>query len=72
MDSCAMGIRADGPRRIWNLCVLLFFGALVVVFVANDGANTVTSLAANNSTANRMAAVNQSARSASSCCSGCC
>jgi transglutaminase-like putative cysteine protease len=49
--------------RIWNLCVLLFFGALVVVFVANDGANTVTSLAANNSTANRMAAVNQSARS---------
>jgi len=49
--------------RIWNLCVLLFFGALVVVFVANDGANTVTSLATNNSTANRMAAVNQSARS---------
>ena len=49
--------------RISNLCVLLFFGALVVVFVANDGANTVTSLAANNSTANRMAAVNQSARS---------
>jgi transglutaminase-like putative cysteine protease len=49
--------------RIWNLCVLLFFGAVVVVFVANDGANTVTSLAANNSTANRMAAVNQSARS---------
>jgi hypothetical protein len=49
--------------RIWNLCVLLFFGAFVVVFVANDGANTVTSLAANNSPANRLAAVNKSARS---------
>jgi transglutaminase-like putative cysteine protease len=49
--------------RIWNLCVLLFFGTFVVAFVANDGANTVTSLAANNSTANRLAAVNQSARS---------
>ena len=49
--------------RIWNLCVLLFFGAFVVAFVANDGANTVTSLAANNSSANRLAAVNKSARS---------
>jgi transglutaminase-like putative cysteine protease len=49
--------------RIWNLCVLLFFGAFVVAFVANDGANTVTSLAGNNSSANRLAAVNKSARS---------
>jgi len=49
--------------RIWNLCVLLFLGAFVVAFVANDGANTVTSLAANNSPANRLAAVNKSARS---------
>jgi hypothetical protein len=49
--------------RIWNLCVLLFFGAFVVAFVANDGASTVTSLAANNSPANRLAAVNKSARS---------
>jgi hypothetical protein len=49
--------------RIWNLCVLLFFGAFVVVFFANDGANTVTGLAANNSPASRLAAVNQSARS---------
>jgi len=49
--------------RIWNLCVLLFFGAFVVAFIANDGANTVTGLAENNSPANRLAAVNKSARS---------
>jgi hypothetical protein len=49
--------------RIWNLCVLLFFGAFVIAFVANDGANTVAGLAENNSPANRLAAVNKSARS---------
>ncbi len=49
--------------RIWNLCVLLFFGAFVVAFVLNDGANTVASLTTNNSPAGRMAAVNKSARS---------
>jgi len=49
--------------RIWNLCVLLFFGAFVVAFVGNDGANTVNNLTADNSPANRLAAVNKSARS---------
>src|SRR6266511_5960184 len=38
--------------RIWNLCVLLFFGAIVVAFVADDGARTASSLASDNSVAN--------------------
>ena len=49
--------------RLWNLCVLLFFGAFVVAFVANDGANVVTGLVANNSNAVRGEALNKGARS---------
>ena len=49
--------------RIWNLCVLLFFGAFVVAFVSNDGLNTVNTLTGNSNVASRMAAVNKSARS---------
>jgi hypothetical protein len=49
--------------RIWNLCVLLFFGAIVVAFVANDGARAVGGLASDNSMASRLEAANKGARS---------
>jgi hypothetical protein len=50
--------------RIWNLCVLLCFGAMMVAFVASDGASAVADLTTNNSIANRGAALNKGARSA--------
>lgn len=49
--------------RIWNLCVLLFFGAAVVAFISNDGIHTVTSMAADNSMAKRTETLNKGARS---------
>lgn len=49
--------------RIFNLCVLLFLGAVVVVFVANDGARVVADLANENNTARRLSAMNKGARS---------
>ena len=49
--------------RIWNLCVLLFLGAVVVVFVANDGARVVADLTGESSPARRLSAVNKGARS---------
>src|SRR5688572_5651175 len=49
--------------RIFNLCVLLFLGAVVIVFVANDGARVVADLANENNTARRLSAMNKGARS---------
>lgn len=49
--------------RIFNLCVLLFLGAVVVVFVANDGARVVADLANENNSARRLSAINKGARS---------
>src|SRR5688572_15700789 len=49
--------------RIFNLCVLLFLGAVVVVFVANDGARVVADLTNENNSARRLSAINKGARS---------
>ena len=49
--------------RIWNLCFMLFFGAMVVAFVTSDGASALNNVANNNSIANRIEALNKGGRS---------
>ena len=49
--------------RIWNLCFVLFFGAMVVAFVTSDGASALNTVANNNSIANRIDALNKGGRS---------
>ncbi len=49
--------------RVWNLCVLLFFGAGVITFASNDGASAFTGLFQNVSPANRLETLNKGARS---------
>ncbi len=49
--------------RIWNLCFVLFFGAMVVAFVTSDGASALNNVANNNSIANRIDALNKGGRS---------
>jgi protein-glutamine gamma-glutamyltransferase len=49
-------------KRIWNLSTLLFFGALVLAFVSNDGLGLLDTSPRANSPAARAAAVNKTAR----------
>ncbi|MBI4660939.1 MAG: transglutaminase domain-containing protein [Verrucomicrobia bacterium] len=49
--------------RIWNLCVVLFFGAAVYAFAANDGVGAFTSLVRESTLAERSEALNKGARS---------
>jgi hypothetical protein len=49
--------------RIWNFCVVLFFGAAMFAFASNDGLNTVGTLIGDNSLAERSEALNKGARS---------
>ena len=50
-------------NRIWNLCVILFLGAVIVAFAANEGATGVTGLFETGSMAKRSDALNKTARS---------
>jgi len=49
--------------RIWNLSTLLFFGALVLAFVSNDGLGLLDTSSRAHSPAARAAAVNRTAKS---------
>lgn len=49
--------------RIWNLCFVLLFGALIVAFVVSDGAAALNNVAGNNTISNRIDALNKGGRS---------
>lgn len=49
--------------RIWNLCMLLFFGAWVLAFATTDGLDTVGTLLNSQSFAARNEAINKGVRS---------
>lgn len=50
-------------RRIWNLCALLFVGALAMALISNDGMRLLDGSPRGNTAAARAAALNRTARS---------